>query len=72
MTVYYRRTTPGPRENLGAGMAALGLGAGVAAVTFYLVRILLAREPFSSGPPAGGGSGEDRKLAGGTHSVRED
>ena len=50
MTIYYRRTTPGTRENLGAGLAALGAAAGVAAVTFYLVRLLLAREPIASGP----------------------
>lgn len=51
MSVYYRRTTPGARENLGAGMAAFGVAAGVAAVTFYLTRLFLAREPFSPSPP---------------------
>jgi len=57
MSRYYRRTTPGPRENLGAGLFALGLGAGVAAVTFYLARLLLARERLEPAPsplsPAG-------------------
>lgn len=51
MSIYYRRTSPGPRENLGAGLAAVGAAAGVAAVTFYLVRLILTREPLSSGPP---------------------
>lgn len=49
MTRYYRRTSPGPRENMGAGAVALGLAAGVAAVTFYLVRLMLTRAPLD--PP---------------------
>ena len=48
MSVYYRRVKPGFRENLGAGLAALGAAAGVAAGTFYLVRLFLAREPIES------------------------
>lgn len=72
MTVYYRRTTPGPRENLGAGLAALGLGAGVAAVTFYLARLFLARESFPSGPHAGKGEGRDLRPPGEGPSARED
>lgn len=48
MTRYYSRTSPGPRENLGAGAVALGLAAGVAAVTFYLVRLMLARAPLDA------------------------
>ena len=51
MTIHYRKTSPGLRENLGAGMAALGAAAGVAAVTFYFVRILMAREAIPGEPP---------------------
>jgi hypothetical protein len=52
MSRYYRRTTPGLRENLEAGMAAAGLAVGVGALTFYLVRLFLAREPLDPLPPA--------------------
>lgn len=48
MSPYYRRKKPGVRENAGAALAALGLAAGVAAVTFYLVRLALSREPLVS------------------------
>lgn len=72
MTVYYRRTRPGPRENLGASLAALGLGAGVAAATFYLVRLFLSRESFSSEPPTGKGGSDHPLPAHGAFSGRED
>jgi hypothetical protein len=61
MSQYYRRKKTGARENMGAGLAALGIAAGAAAVTFYLVRLFLSREPLgpfdpprlpSSSPPA--------------------
>jgi len=51
MTPYYRRTTPSASENLGAALVAAGLALGVASVSFYLVRIFLAREPLD--PPSG-------------------
>lgn len=54
MSVYYRRRSPGTRVNLGAGLLALGAATGVAAVTFYLVRLFLAREPLATGVPEGG------------------
>jgi len=57
MSPLYRRTRPGPRENLGAGLISAGLALGVAAVSFYLVRIFLAREPFEPLPPAAGSRG---------------
>jgi hypothetical protein len=50
MSRYYRRTTPDIGENLKAGLVALGLGAGVAAASFYLVRLFLAREPLEPVP----------------------
>jgi len=52
MSRFYRRTTPGTRENVGAGLAAFGVAAGAAAVTFYLVRIFLAREPLGPFRPS--------------------
>ena len=48
MTTYYRRKEPGSGENLRAGLVAGGLAAAVAAVSFYFVRIFLAREPLES------------------------
>ena len=51
MSRFYRRTKPGARENLGAGLMAVGLAAGVASVSFYLVRLFLAREPLETSPP---------------------
>lgn len=50
MTRYYRRTDPGKAENLKAGLVAGGLAAAVAAVSFYFVRVFLAREPLESLP----------------------
>jgi hypothetical protein len=46
MSRFYKRTRPGLGENLRAGLAAGGLAATVAAVSFYLVRLFLAREPL--------------------------
>jgi hypothetical protein len=57
MSRYYRRTTPGLRENLGAGLVAIGMAAGVAAASFYLVRLFLAREPLEPLPPSASTSG---------------
>lgn len=47
MSRYYRRREPGSKENAGAALAALGVAAGAAVVTFYFVRIMLSREPLS-------------------------
>ena len=58
MTRFYRRKEPGPRETLGAGLLALGLATGVAAVSFYFVRLFLAREPLEEL--------EDERLPGGS------
>jgi hypothetical protein len=51
MSPYYVRKDPGLRENLGAGLASAGLALGVGAVTFYLLRLFLAREPLEPLPP---------------------
>ncbi len=63
MSRFYRRTKPGPGENLRAGLVAGGLAATVAAVSFYLARLFLAREPLESLHPnvPGQGSVEDSK-----------
>ena len=50
MSRYYRRTTPGTRENLSAALVAAGLAVGMASISFYLVRIFLSREPLATGP----------------------
>jgi len=63
MSRFYRRTKPGLGENLRAKLVAGGLAATVAAVSFYLVRLFLAREPLDSLHPEvpGEGSAEDSK-----------
>jgi DNA-binding transcriptional LysR family regulator len=65
MSPFYRRTTPGFRENLGAAAVAAGLALGVASVSFYLVRTFLAREPMEPlpRPPADEGRGVGRAEA---------
>lgn len=45
MTRFYLEREAGARENVGA----LAVTLGVAAVTFYLVRAFLVREPVESG-----------------------
>jgi len=55
MSPLYRRTSPGKRENVGAALVAAGLALGVASVSFYLVRIFLAREPLETLRKADGG-----------------
>ena len=52
MSPYYMRKTPGLKENLESGLVAAGLALGVGAVSFYLIRLLLAREPLEALPPA--------------------
>ena len=43
----YIRNEPERRDDVAAAMVAGALAAGVGAVTFYLARLLLAREPVS-------------------------
>lgn len=43
-TRYFRRADPGTEENLKAGLFAGIVGASVASLSFYLVRLLLSRE----------------------------
>jgi hypothetical protein len=50
------RTPAGGRENAGAALVAGAVAAGVGVVTFYLTRVLLAREPLDD-PPAVRGDG---------------
>ncbi len=50
MSRFFLRRTPGVEENLAAGIVAAGLAAGVAALSFYLVRLYLAREPMEPLP----------------------
>ena len=57
MTRYFRRTEPGVGENIRAGLVAGAVAGSVAVVSFYLVRLFLAREPLESldaPTPAGG------------------
>ncbi len=50
MSGFYRRTKPGPGVNLRAGLVAGGVAVAAAAVSFYVVRLFLAREPLDPLP----------------------
>ena len=72
MTTRYLKHEPGRRENLLAAGFALGAAAGVAAVVFYLGRILISRERVSRQPPtealpSGDGAEPPRKLPAPVH-----
>jgi len=62
MSPYYRRRKPGNRETGGAALAALGVAAGVAAVTFYFVRLMLCREALSGSDAPALPASPDRAL----------
>lgn len=51
------RVRPERRDDVGALVAAGVVAAGVGAVTFYLARLLLAREPVDTHRPHGSESG---------------
>ena len=61
MTPRYIRTHPGRKENAAAAVASAVVAAGVGLVTFYVVRVFLARDtvpelprdPADSGSPGG-------------------
>jgi len=46
MSRYFRRTEPRAGENIRAGLVAGAVAGSVAVVSFYLVRLFLAREPL--------------------------
>ena len=62
MSRFYRRTEPGRKENVRAGAVAGVMAGAVAAVSFYVVRLFLAREPLDpkalKREPSVGGPGE--------------
>lgn len=64
---YYRRVKPGSGGTLKAGMAAGLLGASVAGISFYLVRLFLSRErldpPRPRGSVVGDSEGERQDFA---------
>ena len=62
MSRYYRRTKPGLGENLRAGLVAGGVAATVAAVSFYVVRLFLAREPLDPLSPTVSGEGSAKDI----------
>ena len=53
MSVRWIRKPTGRREYAGALIAAGAVAVGVGAATFYLVRILLSREPLEATGPTG-------------------
>lgn len=60
------RVRPDRGENLRAALAAGALAAGVGVVSFYLTRLLLAREPLQGPPgPSPDGAGEPDGRPGG-------
>lgn len=64
MTRYHRRRRPECRETVTAAALAAGVAVGVGAVTFYLTRLFLAREPLGertdTDEPAGTDGGATR------------
>ena len=44
MSVHFRRRPPSPSEEMGAAAFSFLVGAGAAAVTWYVTRLLLSRE----------------------------
>lgn len=65
MSVRYRRVEPRRPDTAGALLAAGAVAAVTGAVTFYLVRLFLAREPLSGrrGPPGPPLPSERSRLA---------
>lgn len=55
MSVVYRRRSPSRRDDAGAAAVSILFGAGAAAVTFYLTRLFLSREPLGQETHGGGG-----------------
>ena len=51
MSARWIRVPSEPRHDLTAALVAGTLAVGVGVVTFYLVRLLLAREPLPGGGP---------------------
>ena len=49
MTAGWIRLRPGRRETAGAALVAGAVGVGVGLATFWLARLLLAREPLDRG-----------------------
>lgn len=64
MSRYYRRVEKGRRTSLQAGLVAGGLATAVGAVSYYLVRLLLSREPLDPLPPKGPGADADHGETG--------
>ena len=62
MTRYRRRRPPDPSRTAAAAAVAAGVAVGVGAVTYYLTRIFLAREPLK-GPGASAVEAGEREGA---------
>ena len=54
MTARYRRKRLSRGDSLAAATVSVALGAGVAAVAFYVTRVLLSREPLAGGERVSG------------------
>jgi hypothetical protein len=65
MSRYYRMKEPGRRENLRAGLVAGGVAAAVAAVSFYLTRLFVSREPLEPLDSSGSEEKVERGTPGG-------
>ena len=60
----YRRRALEREENAAALTTSLALGAGVAAIAFYVVRLLLSRDPLSDADTGGGRPGTSDTIPG--------
>jgi hypothetical protein len=50
MSRYYRRIEGGRKTSIQAGLVAGGIAAAVGAVSYYMVRLILSREPLGPVP----------------------
>ncbi|MDH3270721.1 MAG: hypothetical protein OEN56_05275 [Gemmatimonadota bacterium] len=64
MTPRYRQVEPSRSEIFGAAAVSIAIGAGAAAVAFYVTRLMLSRDPLPTEPDPVAESPHPTPLAG--------